>query len=139
VVNASGDPTEQWALGGGLRPIPVSFLADHDNTIDVTSEVLGPLPSGYPVGYAVSAIICLQLQAVGSKVNDTRQGAPRPLDLGRHGFCHFFAGRIERLAGRERHLLTHTGQVSLGNLDALHVDTDLHRALQYAQRCSATR
>jgi hypothetical protein len=82
VVNASGDPTEQWALGGGLRPIPVSFLADHDNTIDITSEIIGPLPSGYPVGYAVSAIICLQLQAVGSKVNDTRQGAPRPLDLG---------------------------------------------------------
>jgi hypothetical protein len=82
IVNASGDPTSQWAFAGGLRPIPVNFTADANNTIDVTSEVIGPLPSGYPVGYAVSAIICLQLQAVGSKTNDGRQGAPRPLDLG---------------------------------------------------------
>jgi hypothetical protein len=82
VISASGDPTNQWALAGGLRPIPVSFIADQDNIIEITSEVLGPLPSGYPPNTAVSAIICLQIQAVGSKNNDARQGAPRPIDLG---------------------------------------------------------
>lgn len=82
MVTPAGDPAEQFAFAGHLRPMPLNLLIDHDQTVTVTVSLLGPPPFNMPPVFPANAQVCVMLRGWLSMVNDPRDGAPRPIDVG---------------------------------------------------------
>lgn len=82
MLTPGGDPAEQFAFAGHLRPMPLNLLVDHDQTVTVTVTLLGPPPFNMPPVFPANAQVCVMLRGWLSMVNDPRDGAPRPIDVG---------------------------------------------------------
>lgn len=78
----SGNPSNQFAFGSPISPLPMNLLVDHDQTLSVNVQLLGPPPFNIQPGYAVNAQICVEVHGWMSWNNDARNGWPRPQDLG---------------------------------------------------------
>lgn len=82
MANAAGNPSNQFAFGSAISPMPLDFVADHDLNVSVSARLLGFPPFDIQAGYSVDAQMCVELSGWISKNNDARYGWPRPQDLG---------------------------------------------------------
>jgi hypothetical protein len=81
VVNATGNPANQFALTGSLNPMPLNATVRHNQELVVLFTILGPAPFTSPYT-PLSATAAMFIEGWRSRLNDTRDGAPRPIDVG---------------------------------------------------------
>ena len=84
----SANPAHRYAFAGHTRPMPVHTFVDHNHVLTITATFLGTLDFAGNSDQQQDAIltpnpeICVNVIGWLANVRDSRDGAPRPTDLG---------------------------------------------------------
>jgi hypothetical protein len=84
----SANPAHRYVFAGHTRQMPTHLFIDHNHSLVVSAEFLGILDfagnSNYNEGdiLAVNPEMCINIRGWLANVRDSRDGGPRPTDLG---------------------------------------------------------